>query len=82
MRELNYCPFCGGHRLDNLQGDYVHCIDCGAQGPCPNWSEDPVDAWNHRCQWDEQASACTCGDTFVAVTGAHDAGCPVVRGKP
>jgi hypothetical protein len=22
---------------------------------------------------------CTCGDTFVAVTGAHDATCPVVR---
>jgi len=22
---------------------------------------------------------CTCGDTFVAVTGAHDAACPVVR---
>lgn len=25
------------------------------------------------------ANRCTCGDTFVAVTGAHDAACPVVR---
>ncbi len=42
---LEYCPFCGSERLDNLQGDYVHCIDCGARGPC---GDDPITDWNHR----------------------------------
>lgn len=48
---LNTCPFCGGDRLDNLQGYYVHCIDCGAKGP--DGADDPIDAWNHRVGLDE-----------------------------
>lgn len=31
------------------------------------------------CERDQKESRCTCGDTFVAITGAHDAACPVVR---
>lgn len=37
--------------------------------------------WIHDMEPDKvpTPNRCTCGDTFVAVTGAHDAACPVVR---
>jgi hypothetical protein len=37
--DLPPCPFCGSHALEGLDAaaagdDPVHCIDCGARGPC------------------------------------------------
>ncbi len=39
------CPFCGSTRLENFDGNYLRCIDCGACGP-PNAL--PVNTWNRR----------------------------------
>lgn len=53
---MKSCPFCGSDRFENLDAasngaDPVHCIDCGAHGPCMLESvdaEDGVEAWDVR----------------------------------
>lgn len=48
----------------------------------PEQTEEKYDAELERWFQERKKPApnrCTCGDDFVAVTGAHDAACPVVR---
>ena len=49
------CPFCGGTNLRVCTGEYVHCPDCGTDGPffiCMKGDEDhtaeAIAAWNRR----------------------------------
>ena len=42
------CPFCGSLRLENFQGGWLVCIDCGARGPSRISADSPLEPWNRR----------------------------------
>jgi len=46
-RSLLPCPFCGSVALENLNGGFVRCIDCGCEGP-HRGGEDALKLWCRR----------------------------------
>lgn len=51
--QLESCPFCRSDNLwlieeSEIEYNWVHCKDCGADGPCKETKEEAVKAWNRR----------------------------------
>lgn len=44
------CPFCGGNPLMWRRNStmFIHCVNCGADGPIVNSEEDAIAGWNDR----------------------------------
>lgn len=53
MGDIKTCPFCGAKNADAISntahtGFYVHCHNCGADGPWANNLGEAIDSWNRR----------------------------------
>lgn len=56
MEQMERCPFCKGDLVNISQPDseeppyWVHCYNCGADGPLSDTRELAIEAWNRSAE--------------------------------